>query len=237
MRRDGSGHSDGYGTNFSRRGFSIVELIAVVGVLMILLGFTLPALKNSREQANRTRQISNIRQDAIAVVAYCSQNDDVFPISDANAWVARHNWSSAARRLGLLDERPSSWPMPSLSVAMTYSPTRMVPGLTEHPNNALSFPIQSSRVRWPSGKGMLNWLFLPDGPFGSSTAWCCYTYTEDDVYPRDAPLPESPVAFADGSAEIGTWRDYFLPGSPSFENQVGIPIISTWSGCYGIDRR
>ncbi len=54
----------------SGRGFTIVEVIVVMSIILILIGLFLPALQAAREAARRTNCVSNMRSIGIAVNAY-----------------------------------------------------------------------------------------------------------------------------------------------------------------------
>jgi prepilin-type N-terminal cleavage/methylation domain-containing protein/prepilin-type processing-associated H-X9-DG protein len=65
------------------RGFSLVELVIVIGIIALLIALLLPAIARSREQANRTTCANNLRQWGIALRAYAAVNDNAFPYNGA----------------------------------------------------------------------------------------------------------------------------------------------------------
>jgi prepilin-type N-terminal cleavage/methylation domain-containing protein len=66
-------------------GFTLVEVLVVIGIIAVLIGILLPALARARAHANRVVCQSNIRQLATGIFMYCNDNDAYFPTA---AWAA-----------------------------------------------------------------------------------------------------------------------------------------------------
>src|SRR5579863_6763892 len=80
-------------------GFTLVELLVVIGIIAILVGILLPALNRARENALRIRCMANVRSLTLAWLMYagdnkgrlCNSETQALPPHDANSWMV---WNS-----------------------------------------------------------------------------------------------------------------------------------------------
>ncbi len=92
------------------RGFTLIELLVVIAIIAILAAILFPVFARAREKARQTSCLSNLKQNALAVLMYAQDYDETFPLAyyysaswdDEYAWDVHLTYSTGAATYGLL---------------------------------------------------------------------------------------------------------------------------------------
>lgn len=225
-------------------GFTLVETLVTLGVLMILLGVLVPALAGARKSAQITEAASNTRQCVLMVFAYTADHDGIYPNGYEDPVRSAFSWWQTVASAGSFDPESADAaqdaalieaPDHVMNMAMTIDPQVMIPGRTLPWEQCCpSMGIRVGMVRYPALLGLLRRSMVqwsasegyprhPDPGVGG-LPWCC-----------GPAAPIAPIGMADGGIIRARWTDMLDDGWYYTENGIGAPAISTWYGCKGRD--
>ncbi len=160
-------------------GFTLVELLVVIGVIAILIGIAIPALAAARSRALDVRSQANVRQNAAMVAAYCVDARGHFPIIIENQtydigsssfiypyWQVDQTWVAVVKSYWPTEAFPETFYSPRSSReglfglgSYRYSwsfagKPAMWSGSAFTRVDTRTSPVDAD-VRWPSSKAML----------------------------------------------------------------------------------
>lgn len=128
---------------FRKKGFTLVELLVVIGIIALLTALLLPVLSKARRQAYQVACLSNLRQISAALIAYAGANKGWFP--------APGHWD------GVFEEDWVHW-----QPGRDFADSRILPYLGDSEGVLkcpLGVPERTVRSGYPMGNGR------PPGPY------------------------------------------------------------------------
>ena len=187
-----------------RRGFTLTELLVVVGTVSVLMGILLPSLSRVREQSKRVYCLNNLRQMAMAAEVYTQVYEGYYPTAYYGEKTPGKNFMYA-------------WDFTTI-----YEPGNrsVVPGLLWQGET-----IEKVQ-QCPSFKGEANWALDPYTGYNYNTSYIGHGQGESIITPAKAIAVKRPnecALFGDGQWADGAnkfmrapWPN---PGDASFKGR------------------
>ncbi|MFG0241258.1 MAG: type II secretion system protein [Phycisphaerales bacterium JB054] len=218
------------------RGFSLIELLVSIGVIMVLLGLALPAMHNARRTANSVTQLKSIQQAGDLLAMFAESNHGRFPLYGEDQFDATAEWFQPLLAAGylestdLLDPRSAKMDLRvpfAMSASLCSDATYYRPEAGPYPDesNRPVAPIRTDQMQFPSSKGVLFTWRIGYPVDTVHVAWCCVDLTL-----------VAPIAFGDGSAERLAVEDCYVSAPMRIQELAGVPVFTTWHGVLGRDR-
>ncbi|MEQ1934959.1 MAG: type II secretion system protein [Fimbriimonadaceae bacterium] len=194
----------------SRRGFTLVELLTVVGILAVLMAVVSPVFVVARSAAQQNTALQAIRQFWPALQMYAADSDDRFVLPYYAGTESTVAWYGTESKDGKLDEKTGL--------------------LTPYSRGYMKDPTHAALPYKGNGRGFgYNWGYL-----GSS-----FYITEDPVAmlePASLSAIEQPtqtIAFATSVHYSAPWKG----GDGNYYDYGYIDPVKEWNGAPSVDFR
>lgn len=145
-----------------KHGFSLIELLMVLGVMAILMGMLAPAVGVVREKAQRMATAQKMRQIGLAVATYQSVTGRSLTARDLGDWISRLAAETGVRdaELFIFQEDP-----------LLAQQTDSLPPVLVQPKGDGEWEEIAGFEEWPIGVAVASGLQLDSNPSTTPVAW------------------------------------------------------------------
>lgn len=227
----------------TRTGFTLVELLVVIGIIALLIAILVPTLSRARDQANRTKCMANAKQIITATIMYANENNGRLPFANWKSgetggafpgqagWLYMYDNSGAGdAQFNNLDIIENGLLYPFLKIKEVF---RCPQDFSPYPNNTTrqlsSYIMNGAVVSYGASNPMIGHKitkFKPDAMIYWEPNESVTAYWNDGASWPDEGGPERHgkggcLAIIDGHVEWYNNRDFAAEVYREFDNQTG----------------
>jgi prepilin-type N-terminal cleavage/methylation domain-containing protein len=201
------------------QGFTLVELLVVIGIIALLIGILMPALTKARDMAQRVACMSNMRQAGTVLRMYANDNRDIVPVGYASGWKDRscfvYGASGATGYLAL-------WGFLYNANLMVQPQTFFCP--TETRDQYRYNPVTTVAI------GFSDWNNLNPWP-PNQKSWanvqtrCSYALRPTINWNNPAFTPPTPMTKLNDLRGLALVAEYLEPNTINIRHKTGINVI------------
>ena len=222
----------------SAKGFTLVELLVVIGIIALLIGILLPVLSRARGSANQVSDQANLRSLGQGFIMYSQENDNSAPYGIAAGvynsatgqydivpdptgdWYLIHTWATQINHMLAETQDNEIWPTDDASNPWTQQvrnplqPFLRSPGVDGGLNSILTYTVNPNVMTSP---GPLNYFSsnpLARGEWGPAKL--------NRLYPDNVVIYDTAARPADHEMDM-----------VAYDAISGIDDLRYWADVYG----
>jgi prepilin-type N-terminal cleavage/methylation domain-containing protein len=172
----------------SRRGLTLVELLAVIAIIGLLMGLLLPAIQSVRESARRSSCSSRLRQLGLACLQFEAANGALPTARGAKDWREIHpRWATgSASERNTIELRARSYSFIALVLGYLEQQTLYDAGMNNFINSSgQADGLGSGGIDWRNNQSpRLDVVICPSDPVGATVGVSQYPGGNPNSFPQ-----------------------------------------------------
>jgi prepilin-type N-terminal cleavage/methylation domain-containing protein/prepilin-type processing-associated H-X9-DG protein len=196
-----------------KRGFTLVELLVVIGIIALLISILLPALSSARRTAAAAKCLSNLHQVGVAMIMYAQQYNGRMPASEIGGQTYYYSAPPLAYQVGGTGLEVLWWQRLQID--------KFLPGGADASHGPMVCPSDDHPYQPFAGTTGQQILF--NSSYGLNDFMSIWNYN----YPSTGPVPKDEITTAGGP-----YRRYDWPNVLQINNSSEkVFIADNLSGC------